>query len=62
MAAMIPLSDASRRPLHFPIITVLLIIANFVVFWHELKGGDAFVFTWAAVPTRSWLAMTGSPF
>jgi membrane associated rhomboid family serine protease len=52
MAAMIPLSDASRRPLHFPIISVLIILANFFVFWHELKGGDAFVFTWAAVPAH----------
>ncbi len=52
MAAMVPLSDASRRPLHFPIITVLIIIANFVVFWNELQGGNAFVLTWAAVPAH----------
>jgi len=52
LAAMVPLSDASRRPLHFPIITVLIIAANAVVFWYELQGGDAFVLTWAAVPAH----------
>jgi membrane associated rhomboid family serine protease len=49
---MIPFSDASRRPLHFPIVTVLLIITNFVAFGYELSGGDAFVFKWAAVPAH----------
>jgi membrane associated rhomboid family serine protease len=49
---MIPFSDASRRPLHFPIITILLIITNFVVFWYELSGGNSFVLTWAAVPAH----------
>ena len=67
MAAMVPLSDASRRPLHFPIITVLIIVANFVVFWYELKGGDAFVFTWAAVPANimagnGWITIFTSMF
>jgi membrane associated rhomboid family serine protease len=52
LGAMIPFSDASRRPLHFPIITILLIVANLVVFWYELQGGDAFVLTWAAVPAH----------
>jgi membrane associated rhomboid family serine protease len=64
---MVPLSDASRRPLHFPIITVLLIAANFVVFWYELQGGDAFVFTWAAVPANimaghAWITIVTSMF
>jgi len=49
---MIPLWDASRRPVDFPIITLLLIIANAVVFFLELSGGDAFVLQWAAVPAE----------
>jgi membrane associated rhomboid family serine protease len=67
LGAMIPLSDASRRPLHFPIFTILLIIANFVVFWYELSGGDAFVLTWAAVPVHimaghDWITILTSMF
>src|SRR3984957_5391490 len=67
LAAMVPLSDASRRPLHFPIITVLIIIANFVAFWYELQGGDAFVFTWAAVPAHimaghDWITIVTAMF
>jgi len=46
----IPLSDASRRPVHFPIATVSIILANCLVFALELSGGDAFVLRWAAVP------------
>ena len=67
LAAMVPLSDASRRPLHFPIVTVLIIIANFVVFWNELQGGNAFVLTWAAVPAhimagRDWITILTAMF
>ncbi|HXW57007.1 MAG TPA: rhomboid family intramembrane serine protease [Candidatus Cybelea sp.] len=47
---MIPLSDASRRPVHAPIVTVCIIIVNFLVFGLELKGGEAFVLKWSAIP------------
>jgi membrane associated rhomboid family serine protease len=50
VGALIPLSDASRRPRHFPFITALLIIANFAVFVLELQGGNAFVLQWSAIP------------
>lgn len=50
MGGMIPLTDASRRPVHFPIVTVSIILANCLVFALELRGGDAFVLRWAAVP------------
>ena len=50
MVAVIPLSDASRRPAHFPFITILLIVANGSVFLCELMGGEEFVARWAAVP------------
>ena len=52
MGGLIPLSDASRRPTHFPIVTACIIVANFVVFGFELKGGDAFVLKWCAIPAE----------
>lgn len=52
MGGLIPLTDASRRPIHFPIVTVCIIFINFFVFILELKGGDAFVMRWAAVPAN----------
>jgi membrane associated rhomboid family serine protease len=47
---LIPLSDASRRPTHFPYVTTSIIAINVFVFVLELMGGDAFVLRWAAVP------------
>jgi len=52
VGAMIPLSDASRRPVHFPIITICIILTNVFVFVLELTGGDAFVLKWSAVPVN----------
>ena len=52
MGAMIPLTDASRRPAHFPIITLCIILTNLFVFMLELTGGDAFVLKWAAIPAN----------
>ena len=49
MGGMIPLNDASRRPVHFPVVTIGIILINFFVFALELKGGDAFVLKWSAV-------------
>ena len=50
MAGLIPLTDASRRPVHFPIVTVSIIVANFLVFGFELSRGDAFVVKWSVIP------------
>ena len=50
MATVVPLSDASRRPRHFPAITALIILINVVVFLNELVRGDAFVLKWSVVP------------
>ncbi len=47
---MIPLSDVSRRPTNFPVITLSLIIINVIVFILELMNGDPFVAKWAMVP------------
>ena len=52
MGGLIPLTDASRRPVHFPIVTACIIAANFVVFGLELTGGDAFVLKWSAIPAN----------
>ena len=52
MAGLIPLTDASRRPVHFPIVTVSIIVANFLVFGLELSGGDAFVMKWSVIPAN----------
>ena len=64
---MIPLSDASRRPLHFPIATITLILVNAYVFWLELTYGDAFVARWALVPAhissgRDWITILTAMF
>lgn len=50
MGGLIPLTDASRRPVHFPVVTALIILANFMVWGLELHGGDAFVLKWSAIP------------
>lgn len=52
MGTVIPLTDASRRPVNMPVVTIALIIANFVVFALELAGGDAFVLKWSAIPAH----------
>ena len=43
MAAVIPLSDASRRPTRFPLVTTGVIALNVIAFVLELSLGDAFV-------------------
>jgi membrane associated rhomboid family serine protease len=47
---MIPLSDASRRPLRFPIITALIIAVNVAVFLLELANGETFILRWSLIP------------
>src|SRR5512142_867124 len=49
---MIPISDASRRPLHIPIATIMIILLNAGVFLLELAGGDAFVNHWSVIPAH----------
>jgi membrane associated rhomboid family serine protease len=48
----IPLGDVSRRPVHFPIVTMLLVATNALVFFLELVGGDNFVKQWSLVPAE----------
>ncbi len=64
---MIPLGDASRRPLHFPVVTMFIIMANAFMFVLELIGGDAFITRWSLVPAaivagRDWVTILTSMF
>jgi rhomboid family protein len=52
VGGLIPLTDASRRPVRVPIVTAGIILANFLAFALELHGGEAFVLRWAAVPAN----------
>jgi membrane associated rhomboid family serine protease len=52
MGGLIPLSDASRRPVRIPVITILIILVNVFVFIQELMKGDAFVTQWSAIPAQ----------
>jgi len=52
MGGLVPLTDASRRPVRIPIVTALLILANAIVFGMELTHGDPFVLRWAAIPDQ----------
>jgi membrane associated rhomboid family serine protease len=52
VAALIPLSDVSRRPTTFPAVTLGLIVVNVIVFLFELAFGDSFVLRWSMVPAQ----------
>jgi rhomboid family protein len=52
MGGLIPLSDASRRPVRIPLITGLIILVNVIVFGMELTHGEPFVMQWAAIPAQ----------
>src|SRR5512136_1310775 len=64
---MIPLGDADRRPLRFPLVTVVIIALNAFVFLLELGGGDAFINQWSLVPAdivagRNWITILTAMF
>jgi membrane associated rhomboid family serine protease len=50
VGTVVPLSDASRRPTHFPVVTTSIIVVNVVMFLAELMRGNAFVLKWSVVP------------
>jgi membrane associated rhomboid family serine protease len=67
MGGMIPLSDSSRRPQHFPVITTAIIIVNAFVFVLELTGGEAFVKKWSEIPAdivagHHWITLLTAMF
>jgi membrane associated rhomboid family serine protease len=64
---MIPLSDADRKPVKFPVVTLLIIVVNFIVFFMELAGGDDFISRWSMVPAqimagKDWITLLTSMF
>jgi rhomboid family protein len=50
--AIVPLTDVSRRPTTFPVVTLTIIGINIVVFVLELVYGDPFVEKWSLVPAH----------
>jgi membrane associated rhomboid family serine protease len=52
MGGLIPLSDASRRPAHMPVVTGLIILVNVLVFVLELLRGETFVTQWSVIPAQ----------
>ena len=67
MGGLIPLGDASRRPVNMPVVTVLIILVNVFVFVLELMDGEAFVVKWSAVPAdivsgHHWLTILTAMF
>jgi rhomboid family protein len=52
MGGLIPLSDASRRPAHVPVVTGLIILVNVLVFVLELSRGETFVTQWSVIPAQ----------
>jgi membrane associated rhomboid family serine protease len=49
---MIPIGDDDSARRALPVVTYALIALNLLFFFVELSGGDAFVGTWALVPSR----------
>lgn len=67
MAGMIPLTDASRRPSRFAVVTTTIILVNALVFVLEVMGGDAFVKQWSVIPAdiaagRHWITILTAMF
>jgi membrane associated rhomboid family serine protease len=63
----IPLRDVTRSPSRRPVITVLIIVANALVFFLELAGGDTFVQRWSVIPAdivagQQWITILTSMF
>src|SRR5438552_1521559 len=50
MGTVIPLGDATRRPLNRSVATALIILVNALVFLLELRGGEPFVMRWSVIP------------
>jgi len=67
LVSMIPLSDASRKPIRFPVVTLIIILLNALVFLLELSGGDAFVKQWSVIPGdvvagKNWVTIVTAMF
>ena len=49
---MLPIGDDDSARRTFPVVTLILVIVNAIVFLIELSAGDAFIERWAFVPAR----------
>jgi membrane associated rhomboid family serine protease len=49
---MFPIGDDNSSRRTFPVVTYILIALNFIFFFFELSGGDAFIQNWSFVPRR----------
>jgi len=49
---LIPLGDVDRRPISFPVITIIIISVNIFVFLLELFNGEAFILRWSLIPSE----------
>jgi len=52
LGGLIPLSDASRRPVRAPLCTAFIIAVNVLVFLLELTRGETFVTQWSVTPAQ----------
>jgi membrane associated rhomboid family serine protease len=64
---LIPLTDATRRPTRFPVVTAAIIAANVIMFLLELAGGETFVTAWSVIPAdivggRHWITILTAMF
>ena len=64
---LIPLTDVSRRPTRFPLVTAIIIAINALVFVLELAGGEAFVTRWSVIPAnivagQGWITILTAMF
>lgn len=64
---MFPLGDADRRSVRWPVITMVIIAANSLVFVSELMLGDSFISRWSLVPAdiaagRNWITVLTAMF
>jgi len=64
---MIPLGDATRSPVRFPLVTVALIIANILAFVLEIGADDAAIIRFAVVPAalmhgHGWMTLLTAMF
>jgi membrane associated rhomboid family serine protease len=64
---MFPLGDESRRLRHVPVVTVLIIALNALMFVAELVGGDTFINQWSLIPAnivagQGWITILTSMF
>ena len=67
MGGLIPLGDASRRPVRFPGVTAVIILINACAFVLEVMRGETFVMQWSAIPAQivsghNWITILTAMF